>query len=37
MLASTNIDQISTKLGQNLYDPKILDKFDYESNWTQLM
>ena len=26
---------ISTKLGQNLYDPKILDEFNYGSNWTQ--
>ena len=26
---------ISTKLVQNLYDPKIMDEFDYESNWTQ--
>ena len=38
MLASTNNKQItamSTKLGQNLYDPKILDQFDYGTNWTQ--
>ena len=26
---------IRTKLGQTLYDPKILDEFDYGSNWTQ--
>ena len=26
---------ISTKLGQNLHDPKILNEFDYGSNWTQ--
>ena len=26
---------ISTKLGQNIYDHKITDKFDYGSNWTR--
>ena len=26
--------QIGNKLGQNLYDNKILDEFDYRSNWT---
>ena len=26
---------ISSKLGQNLYEPKISDEFDYGSNWTQ--
>ena len=26
---------ISTKLGQNVYDHKISDEFDYGSNWTR--
>ena len=31
-LASTNIDQSSIKLGQNVYDHKTADEFDYGSN-----
>ena len=31
-LASTNINQISTKLSENVCDHKILDKFDYGFN-----
>ena len=27
---------ISTKLGQNIYDHKILDEFDYGSNQTRM-
>ena len=34
-LASTNIDQSTTKLGQNVCDHKILNEFDYESNRTR--
>ena len=26
---------ISTKFGQNIYDHKISDEFDYGSNWTR--
>ena len=26
---------ISTKLGHNIYDHKIIDEFDYGSNWTR--
>ena len=33
-LASTNIEKINTKLGQNVYDHKILDEFHYGSNRT---
>ena len=34
-LASTNIEKINTKLGQNVYDHKILDEFNYGSNRTR--
>ena len=34
-LASTNILPIHTKLGQNVYDHKISDDFDYGSNRTR--
>ena len=34
-LASTNIDQSYTKLGQNVYDHKISGEFDYRSNRTR--
>ena len=29
-------EPITTKLGQNVYDPKISDEFDYGTNWTEL-
>ena len=31
-LASTNIEKINPKLGQNVYDHKTLDEFNYGSN-----
>ena len=31
-LASTNIEKINTKLGQNVCDHKTLDEFNYGSN-----
>ena len=34
-LASTNINQNSTKLGHNVYEHKISDEFDYRSNHTR--
>ena len=34
-LASTYIEKISTKLGQNVCDRKTLDEFNYGSNWTR--
>ena len=34
-LASTNINQSETKLGQNVCDHKISDGFDYELNRTK--
>ena len=34
-LASTNIQRISTKLGQNVCVHNISDEFDYGSNWTR--
>ena len=34
-LASTNINQSLTKLGQNVCDHKISDEFDYGSKWTK--
>ena len=34
-LSSTNIEKINTKLGQNVYDHKILDEFNYGSNRTR--
>ena len=36
-LASTNIDQSNTKLGQNVYDHKTPDEFDYGSNRTRTL
>ena len=33
-LASTNIEKINTKLGQNVCDHTTLDEFNYGSNWT---
>ena len=33
--ASTNIIPINTKLGENVYDHKISDEFDYGSNRTR--
>ena len=34
-LASTNIEKINTKLGQNVCDHKTLDEFNYASNRTR--
>ena len=34
-LASTNIEKIDTKLGQNVCDHKTLDEFNYGSNRTR--
>ena len=34
-LASTNINPVSTKLGENVYEHKISDEFDYGSNRTK--
>ena len=34
-LASTNIEKINTKLGQNVCDHKTLDEFNYGSNQTR--
>ena len=34
-LASTNIEKINTKLGQNVCDHKTLDEFNYGSNRTR--
>ena len=34
-LASTNIEKINTKLGQNVCDHKTLDEFNYGSNLTR--
>ena len=34
-IASTNIEKINTKLGQNVCDHKILDEFNYGSNPTR--
>ena len=34
-LASTNIEKINTRLGQNVYDHKTADEFDYGSNRTR--
>ena len=34
-LASTNIEKINTKLGQNVCDSKTLDEFNYGSNRTR--
>ena len=34
-LASTNIEKINTKLGQNVRDHKTLDEFNYGSNQTR--
>ena len=34
-LASTNIEKINTKLGQNVCDHKTLDEFIYGSNRTR--
>ena len=34
-LASTNIEKLNTKLGQNVCDHKTLDQFNYGSNWTR--
>ena len=34
MLSSTNTNH-SAPNSQNLYDPKMLDEFDYGSNWTE--
>ena len=34
-LASTNIEKINTKLGQNVCDHKTLDEFNYGFNWTR--
>ena len=33
--ATTNIEKINTKLGQNVYDHKTLDEFSYGSNRTR--
>ena len=35
-LASTNIEKINTKLGQNVFDHKTLDEFNYGSNRPEL-
>ena len=35
--ASTNIEKINTKLGQNVYDHKISDEFDYGCNQTRTL
>ena len=35
--ASTNIDQSSTELGQNVYDHKISDEFNYGCNQTRTL
>ena len=34
-LASTNIEKINTKLGQNVYEHKTVDEFNYGSNRTR--
>ena len=34
-LASTNIEKINTKLGQDVCDHKTLYEFNYGSNWTR--
>ena len=34
-LASTNIEKLNTKLGQNVCDHKTQDQFNYGSNWTR--
>ena len=34
-LASTNIEKINTKVGQNICDHKTLDEFNYASNRTR--
>ena len=36
-LASTNIEKINTKLGQNVCDHKTPDEFDYGSNGTRTL
>ena len=36
-LATTNIEKINTKLGQNICDHKTLDKFNYGSNGTRIV
>ena len=36
-LASTNIEKISTKLGQNVCDHNNLDEFNYGSNRTRTL
>ena len=35
-LASANMDQISTKLGHNIYAHKVSDEFDYGTYWIRI-